>query len=205
MISKRILAALCLVPGLSALPVSHAISEEMDRRPVYGSLYGGGSTFDVDFDFAAPLGFDPEDEGDTFGLGVGYEINDNWFLQLDYTQTDASDVDIQQVFLSLNYQRSFLLPNLNGVVGVIVGEGNLDWNSQPEFSNALRDDLDADQSLYGLQIGFNYDIADHWSMSLMYQVFDQAFKTSLETPNDGRLEFEHSNHQYLLFGLRFHL
>ncbi|MEE4659471.1 MAG: outer membrane beta-barrel protein, partial [Halieaceae bacterium] len=104
---------------LTAVMAPAAVAEE--RRPVYGSLYGGGSSFDVDFNFVGNLGFEPEDEGDTFGAGVGYEINDNWFLQLDYTNTDASDVEIQQVFLSLNYQRPLFIPGMQGMVGLVVG------------------------------------------------------------------------------------
>ena len=193
-------AALAALVALTAVPAT-----AQERRPVYGSLYGGGSTFDVDFEFAGDLGFEPEDEGDTFGAGLGYEINDNWFIQLDYTYTDASDVDIQQAFLSLNYQRPLFLPGMRGVIGVIVGEGSLDWNDQPDFADAIRDDLDADEDLIGLQLGLNHDLARHWSISLMYQIFDQEFNTNVDTPENGRLNFEHNSHQYVLFGLRYHL
>ncbi|MEM0953040.1 MAG: outer membrane beta-barrel protein [Pseudomonadota bacterium] len=194
------LAALALVAAIAAAPAT-----AQDRRPVYGSLYGGGSMFDVEFEFGGELGFEPEEDGDTLGVGLGYEINDNWFIQLDYTYTDASDVEIQQGLLSLNYQRPLFIPGMRGFVGLVVGEGSLDWNDQPDFADAIRDDLDADEDLIGLQLGLNYDLARHWSISLMYQVFDQEFNTNIETPDNGRLNFEHNGHQYLLFGLRFHL
>jgi opacity protein-like surface antigen len=196
---KRQLAGFCLLFSLVAP------GELMARQPVYGALYGGGTAFDVDYQFAGELDFDPEEDGDTFGIGVGYEITDHWFVQLDYTHTDADDVDIDQVFLSLNYQLPLFIDNMKGMIGIVAGEGTLDWSDQPDFADAIFDDLKDDESLYGIQLGLSYDIADHWSTSLTYQYFDQDFNTNVETPEDGRLEFEHSSHHYVLFGLRFHL
>ena len=180
-------------------------SADDTRRPVYGALYAGGSEYDVDYRFAGDLGFNPENDSDSYGLGVGYEIDDHWFIQLDYMLSDGDDVDMDQVFVSLNYQRPLFIEHLNGVVGVVAGEGRLDWSTQPDFADAIFDDLKTDESLYGIQLGLNYDISRHWSISLTYQYFDQVFKTNVETPDQGRLDFEHENPQYLLFGLRFHL
>ena len=90
------------------------------RQPVFGTLYAGGSEFDVDYNFAGELEFDPEEDGNTFGLGVGYEVTDHWFIQLDYTRTDADDLDIDQVFLSLNYQTPLFLDRMKGMIGIVV-------------------------------------------------------------------------------------
>jgi opacity protein-like surface antigen len=180
-------------------------AQALARQPVFGALYAGGTEFDVDYRFAGRLDFDPEEDGNTFGFGVGYEMAERWIIQLDYTHTDADDVDIDQVFLSLNYQMPILVDGLQGILGLVAGEGSLDWNDQPDFSDSRFDDLDDDEFLIGIKLGLTYDIAEHWSTSLTYQYFDQEFNTNVETPDEGRLEFEHSSHHYLLFGLRFHL
>lgn len=191
--------------GLFLLLLLLAPGQVLARQPVYFSLYAGGTEFDVDYDFAGSLNFDPEDSGDTFGLGVAYELTDRWFIQLDYTHSDADDLEIDQVFVSLNYQVPLFLDNMKGMVGLVAGEGTLDWNDQPDFADARFDDLDDDESLFGIQLGLNYDIGEHWSTSLTYQYFEQDFNTNVETPDEGRLEFEHSSHHYVLFGIRFHL
>ena len=191
--------------GLCLMLFMLASNQVMARQPVYFALYGGGTEFDVDYEFAGTLDFDPEEDGDTFGLGVAYELTEHWFVQLDYTHTDADDVDIDQVFVSLNYQRPLFIDNMKGMIGVVAGEGSLDWNDQPDFADSLFDDLDDDESLYGVQLGLNYDIGEHWSTSLTYQYFEQDFNTNVETPDEGRVEFEHSSHHYVLFGIRFHL
>lgn len=192
-----------LLAVFALLMFNPVLAEE--RLPIFGSLYAGGSEFDVDFEFAGTLNFDPEDDGDTIGLGVGYEINQNWFIQLDYHHTDADDVDIDQVFVSINFQYPLFIDRMKGMVGLVAGEGSLEWNGQPDFADAIFDELDDDESLYGIQLGLNYDISRHWSINLTYQYFDQEFNTNLETPDDGRINFEHRDSQYLLFGLRFHL
>ncbi len=203
MVSQPQWATLFLVLGL--LSAGHAVAADDERRPVFAALYGGGSEYDVDFQFAGELGFDPEDSGDTFGIGLAYEITSNWYVQLDWTRTDDDDVEIDQVFVSINYQMPLFIPRMKGMIGLVAGEGSLDWSSQPQFADAIFDDLDDDEALYGIQLGLNYDLGTHWSTSLTYQYFDQEFNTNVETPDDGVAEFEHSSHHYLLFGIRYHL
>jgi opacity protein-like surface antigen len=199
MLRLKLFAALALV-----FPLLAAAAEDA-RRPVYGSLYAGGSEYDVDVQFAGELGFDPEHSGDSFGAGVGYDINEHWYIQLDYTHTDGDDVDIDQVFVSLNFQYPLFIDNMKATIGIVAGEGRLELNDQPDFADAIFDELDDDESLYGVQLGLNYDISRHWSISLVYQYFDQEFNTNVDTPDDGRVDFEHASPRSLLFGLRFHL
>lgn len=201
MVFQRGLAALLLTLGL----MQTATAAEEERRPVFAALYGGGSEFDVDFAFAGDLGFDPEDSGDTFGLGLAYEVTPNWYFQLDWTRTDADELEIDQVFLSLNYQRPLFIPRMKGMIGLVAGEGRLEWNNQPDFADAIFDDLEDDEALFGIQLGLNYDLGRHWSTSLTYQYFEQDFDTNVETPDEGVLEFEHSSHHYVLFAIRYHL
>lgn len=175
------------------------------RQPVYFSLHGGGEEHDVDYQFAGTLPFDPEEDSDVYGLGVGYDINEHWFIQLDYTHADADELEIDQVFLSLNYRAPMLFEGFYLQFGLVAGEGTLEWDDKPDFADAIFDDLKDDEALYGGQIGFGYDLADHWSVGLLYQYFDQEFNTNLETTDFGRLEFEHKNYQAVLFSLRYHL
>ena len=195
---------MALLRLLAFVVISVVSTGAFARQPVYFSAYVGGEEHDVDYLFAGNLSFEPEDDGDTWGVGVGYAVNDNWMIELDFTRSDADDVDIDQLILSVNYQFPFLLDGMQATIGLVVGEGSLEWNDQPDFADALTDDLDNDEALYGFQVGLNYDLAEHWSTSLKYQYFDQEFNTNVETVL-GRLEFEHNNFQYLLFAIRYHL
>ncbi len=189
---------------LTLLIFSLAAMSAQARQPVFVSLYGGGTTFDPSFQFSQPINIDQEDDGDVIGLGLGYEITDNWIIKLDYTYTDADDITVDQIFLSLNYKQPMLFDGFHGIIGAVVGEGMLDLDDAPDFADSVFDDLDADQSLYGVQIGFEYDISEHWSTSLLYQYFDQEFKTHIDTTEFGRANFFHEEFQYVLFALNYH-
>ncbi len=188
-----IFALLLLLPALS-----HA------RTPISGSLFAGGASMDVDFQFSEPLDFDPEDKGDSLGLGLAYTINDSWHVQLDWSVTDAKDVDINQVTVGLNYRFKTGLTNLYGEVGGFVGAGKLDWQEYPIFFDRDRDDLKSREAAFGPYLGLHYDLSDHWSISLGYRFFVQKYKTNVEVDGE-RLDFEHKNMQQVLFGIRYHL
>jgi len=173
------------------------------RAPVYFTLYAGGETHDVEYQFAQPLDLDLDDNGDTYGFGVGYEITDHWIMQLNYTYSDAEQVTVEQVILSLNYKFPFLFKGMHGFIGVLGGEGRLEWEHEPDFSDNLVDDTEGKQSVLGAQVGLSYDISESWSSSLTYQYLDQEFKTHFLT-DSGRLNFFHDSFQYLLFGVSYH-
>ena len=45
------------------------------RQPISVALYAGGEIHDVDYQFSSPLNFDPEDDGDSYGVGITYAIS----------------------------------------------------------------------------------------------------------------------------------
>ena len=85
----------------------------------------------------------------------------------------------------------------------MVGQGTLELEDETDFTDRLKDDTEADQALYGLQLGLSYDLTESWSTRLMYQYFDQEFSTHLQTET-ARVNFTHENFQYVLFGLSYH-
>ena len=175
------------------------------RQPIFFSLYGGGADFNADFDFVQPLQLDLEEDGDTIGLGVGYEVYGNWVVQLDYTYTDADDVTVDEVVLSLNYHVPFLIENMSATFGVVAGLGSLEWDDEPDIAEPVNSDTDADQSLFGVKLGLTYDISERWSTSLSYQYYDQEFDTHVTAEDLGRANFSHDEFQFILFGLHYHL
>jgi opacity protein-like surface antigen len=86
---------------------------------------------------------------------------------------------------------------------VVIGEGTLEIKDEPDFTDRLKDDTDADQTLYGIQLGLSYDLTESWSTRLVYQVFDQEFNTHLQT-DSGRVDFQHDTFECVLFGLSYH-
>ena len=188
---------------LAIILISLGAGTAQARQPIFFTLYGGGEVHDADYETDLDLGLDLDDDSDVIGLGVGYEMTDRWIIQLDYTHSDGGDTEVDQVFLSLNYKFPFLFNGMHGVLGVVAGEGSLELQDEPNFTDKLKDDTDADQTLYGFQVGLTYDLGKSWSTRLMYQYFDQEFSTHLQT-DTARVNFTHENYEYLLFGLSYH-
>jgi opacity protein-like surface antigen len=188
---------------LTIVLVSLDSSAAFARQPIFFTLYGGGEVHDADYQTDLDLALDLDDDGDTFGLGVGYEVTDKWIVQLDYTYTDAGDTEVDQFLLSLNYKFPFWLKGMHGLAGLVVGQGTLELEDETDFTDRLKDDTEADQTAYGLQLGLSYDLTESWSTRLMYQYFDQEFSTHLQT-DTARVNFTHENFQYVLFGVSYH-
>ncbi len=175
----------------------------MARQPVSIILYVGGEFHDVDYQFNGPLVLDPSDDGDSYGLGLAYDIDRRWQVVLDWTSSDADDVDINNATVGVNYRIPLKLTNLYAVVGGFVGEGKLDWQADPAFIDPFMDELKSRESAYGLNLALAYDLRANWSTSLSYRYFLQEYKTHAEIAGE-RLEFQHDNMQMILFGLHYH-
>ena len=188
---------------LTIVLVGLGSSAAQARQPIFFTLYAGGEVHDADFQTDLDLQLNLDDDGDTIGLGAGYEVTDRWIVQLDYTHTDAGDTEVDQIFLSLNYKFPLWLEGMQGLAGLVVGQGTLELKDEPEFTDQLKDDTDSDQTLYGFQLGLSYDLTESWSTRLMYQYFDQEFSTHLQTET-ARVNFTHENFQYVLFGVSYH-
>lgn len=173
------------------------------RQPVSVAIYAGGEVHDVDYQYGEPLALDPSDDGSSFGLGITYHVDERWEVVLDWTKTDADDVDISNVTVGVNYRIPLKLTNLSAVVGVFAGEGKLDWQSDPAFIDPFKDELKSREAGYGPLLGLRYDLSEHWSTSLDYRYFLQEFTTHAEIAGE-RLEFQHDNMQMVLFGLHYH-
>jgi hypothetical protein len=87
---------------LTIVMVSLGSSAAFARQPIFFTLYGGGEVHDADYQTDLDLALDLDEDGDTFGLGAGYEVTDRWIVPLDYTHTDAGDTEVDQFLLSLS-------------------------------------------------------------------------------------------------------
>ncbi len=174
------------------------------RQPISAALYAGGETHSVDFQFSEPIDIDPEEDGDTFGLGITYAATERWHVSFDWTQSDADDVKISNATVGLDYHLPLGITNLYGVVGVFAGAGTLDWQNKPPNFDPLNDDLKSREASFGPHLGLRYDLSEHWSASLSYRYFVQEFNTNAEIGGE-LIEFQHDNIQTVLFGIRYHL
>ena len=94
---------------------------------------------------------------------------------------------------------------MKGMIGLVAGEGTLDWNNQPDFADAIFDDLDDDEALYGIQLGLSYDIADTGQPASPTSTLTRSLIPTWKPPTRASWSSNTAEHHYLLFGIRFHL
>ena len=109
-------------------------------------------------------------------LGVGYRFRDMMFSTLSYQRAIFNEVNIDNLYVSLNYQ--FREIHLKPYVGVLIGLSRLVWSKYP-VSGTLDNDNESITLLGGLQLGVEYSFSDDWSIFGEYQILKNEHKTNI--------------------------
>lgn len=140
-----------------------------------------------------------DDNGLLFDIGIGYRLNQNWFMEVSAQNTSLDYLSITNLYGSLNYQLTgdYLSP----YIGLVVGHCDLKWARAPlDNSNYLLEDRNADEYFYGGQIGVEYEVSEKISINISYQhLLD---KEKIVTWINGA-ELTHENQDNLMIGVRY--
>ncbi len=186
------LALLPTVPAWAAEPGSWFLGAAAGWQGFDSSLHVNEGTVD--------LLFEPEDEGDTLGLRLGYAFNDHWFSTVEYHRVDADDTDIDNWYLSIN-RRWRLSPGWSWSLGLLAGGSTLDWQDAP--IDTLNRDRESDDLLWGMQTGLAVDLGERWLLELRYQYLAPEHNTRLR-PVTGSGQYTHESFHHVAIGLDFH-
>lgn len=146
------------------------------------------------------LNFTPEDSGTLMGGLVGYRINERWFVNAGYQQTDASDTKIDYTTASANYRFWISPSDWSAYAGVVGGRSELKWQDDPV--EALYREQKSEQNFFGGQLAIERRFMESWQATLRYQYLDLEHTTKLETfSGEGR--FTHKNFSIVSAGVRY--
>ena len=140
---------------------------------VYLSL--GLSTITSDID-SSSRNISLDEDGINIDLGVGYRFRDIVFSTLSYQRAIFNEVNIDNLYVSLNYQFSEI--PLKPYVGVLIGFSQLEWSKYP-ISGTNVNDNKSTTLLGGLQLGIEYSFSDDWSIFGEYQILKNEHKTNI--------------------------
>lgn len=169
--------------------------------PFYVGVAYGAASFDTELDVQAgrvDLLFEPEDDGDSYAVEIGYQFDPDWFIGIEYQRIDADDTEIDNWLASLNY-RWPLGNSAAFYAGVLAGASSLDWQDEP--IDAINRDRENEEPLWGVQTGFSYDFDRRWRVHARYQFMAQEHETRLE-PNTGRGKFNHEEFHNVMLGIQ---
>lgn len=155
-------------------------------------------SLDVDQGDVALL-FDPDDEGSSLGLRVGYRLNPRWFATAEYQRVDADDTEIDNWYLSINH-RWQLSADWSWSLGLLAGASTLDWQDAPIAT--VNRDRESDDFLWGVQAGLTTALGQRWQLELRYQFLAPEHNSRLE-PFSGRGRYTHEEFHHFAIGVDF--
>ncbi len=173
-----------------------------DQGDWFVGATAGWQSFDGNLDVDEgniPLLFDPEDEGNSLGLRLGYHLNERWFATAEYSRVDADDTEIDNWFLSIN-RRWQLSADWSWSLGVLAGASTLDWQDAPV--DTLNRDRESEDFLWGVQTGISVALGKRWQLEARYQFLAPEHNTRLR-PTGGRGEYTHEEFHHLAIGVDF--
>jgi hypothetical protein len=173
---KKVLASIVIKKQKKIVEKQEVVMPQpIQQKDLFVYLSLGQSTIDSDFD-SSSRNISLDKNGINIDLGVGYRFRDMMFSTLSYQRAIFNEVNIDNLYVSLNYQ--FREIHLKPYVGVLIGLSRLVWSKYP-VSGTLDNDNESITLLGGLQLGVEYSFSDDWSIFGEYQILKNEHKTNI--------------------------
>ena len=139
----------------------------------------------------------PDDSATSIELEAGMKM-DNYVVSANYEMVNLSDVSLNSFYLSLDYQFENLF---NPFIGLSLGMSNLEWQMDP-LGNSINKDTKLSSLLYGIQVGVEYKLIKHWSVTSSLAYHKLNFTTKLIS-SPAHSELLHKDKSSLGVGVRY--
>lgn len=176
---------------------SHALAE----KDWFIGVAVGGETHDTSHQVssgAVDLLFNPSDSVNSIAVNLGYQIHENWFATIEYSRFDMDEVEVDNLYATLNYLHRFSDSIYSGYAGLLAGRSELDWQEDPIVA-AVRQSQ-SEEDVWGAQAGLLVDLSENWRLNLAYRYINASHETQL-MPLGGSSEFMHEDFQTISVGV----
>ena len=99
--------------------------------------------------------------GTSYAVEAGYKFNENIFATLGYIDSSTSDINVNNMYASVNYNMS-VTNDLSMYVGFIGGFSTLELTGYPTSTSSS-------SALLGGQLGVMYEVTDYMSVYSVYK------------------------------------
>jgi len=173
------------------------VSTQSDNS-MFAYIALGVSTLDISKTGNLALSADAQDDKGSLGeVGLGYKITDNLFTTLSLQRTMLDDADIDNAYVSLNYQFSDLM--LKPYIGALVGYSKLKWSNAP-YPAVINQDLTSTGLMFGGQAGLELSFNESLSVFTKYQYIQYDHELDIRS---GATTLEHDNGHNILLGVQY--
>jgi len=145
------------------------------------------------------LDSDIAENGLSVGAELGYYLNENIFMSVNYSFFSLNTFSVNNIFMTLNYE--FLKEEVfSPYIGVLGGYSMLHWSEYPIAS------IDKDDSstsfMSGIQMGVNIAILEDLELYGLYQLQLMDHKTNLEN-SQGEMQIQQNFAHNLAAGFKY--
>jgi len=146
-----------------------------------------------------PLDVELENNGLSYGLELGYNINKNIFMTLNYQNAILENINFDNVFTTLNYKFEDIY-TIYPYVGVVAGISIMQWDNYPIDSKETIGS--AYSGLGGVQMGVSIPIIYDFEIYLLYKYLIMQHKTNISTSTATK-ELKYNSEQNFNVGIKF--
>ena len=141
----------------------------------------------------------PDEHDTTYGIELGYYLNDRFFSSINYDKSAYEDVEFDNLYLTLNYRfRQYDL--IRPYIGLIAGYSKMAWKKS--LIDSTNNDLEGYAFYNGVQLGADYLTIGPLSCFAVYRYLFSEYDTQIRTfAADAVLT--HDQAQSFNFGLRY--
>ena len=141
-----------------------------------------------------------DSSGYNFILELGYMINDNLNISINYQRVLNDSVSMNNYYMATEYSLN-QYNNLTPYIGASLGTSELSWEEQP--IDTMKNDLKSSSYILGATLGTLYKINNEFSLNLNYQLHSLTkHKTKIETISQ-KGEIEHKLSHSVNIGIRY--
>lgn len=145
---------------------------------------------------------EPNNDGASLLLYIGYQIYDDFSLLINYARVDAHDLIFDNLYATLDYNfydsRSF-----SSNIGIALGGSTLSWNHTPLEEANKPSDNDSESLLYGLGIKFLYKGYEDFTPFVHYDAVFMEHTTNLTQEIGNTSKLQHKILHNMTFGLQY--
>jgi len=145
---------------------------------------------------------EPKNSGLNTLLYIGYDLNEDFYLSLNYMKMDAEDLVFDNFYATLNYKFA-TIGDFIPYFGVSMGASSLRWNTSPlEQANAEANN-DSESLLYGTQLGLSYKGFNMYRPFVQYHCMFMQHATNLTQEVSNTSKLQHKTLHSILFGIGY--
>jgi len=138
--------------------------------------------------------------GEIYALIGGVFEDQSYKPSINYILSDNKEFTNHLFMVGIN--KYFSLEDYNLYAGLLVGNGMLNWKSNP-IDGTKDNDTNVQSPVGAIQVGAEYQVSDKFSLGVNSKYYLHDYLTSLEPTSSATAKINHTSFYSIVIGLRY--